>query len=67
MRANTSFVSFSILALMAVAAITPVAGAGNMTPEELENGMSMTLMTRQVLKPCGMLSPKLSPWNCTRS
>ena len=55
MRANTSFVSFSILALMAVAAITPVAGAGNMTPEELENGMSMTLMTRQVLKPCGML------------
>ena len=52
MRANTPFVSFSMVALMAVAAITPVAGAGSnggaadvppqetMTPEELETWLA---------------------------
>lgn len=53
MRVNTPFVSFSMVALMAMAAITPVAGGGSsggaaadvppqetMTPEELENWLS---------------------------
>ena len=53
MRANTPFVSFSMVALMAMAAITPLAGAGSsggaaldvppqetMTPEELETWLA---------------------------